>query len=40
MKREKAKPFQDLIVLQKAHQIEEISRLLETYFKAIPDSGY
>ncbi len=40
MKREKAKEFQDLIVLQKAHQLEEISKLLEAYSKAIPDSGY
>ncbi len=43
MKREKAKQFQefqDLIVWQKAHQLEEASKLLEAYSKAIPVSGY
>ncbi len=40
MKRERAKQFQDLIVWQKAHQLEEISKLLEAYSKAILDSGY
>ncbi len=35
MKREKAKQFQDLIVCRKAHQSEEISKLLEAYSKAI-----
>ncbi|GBD95656.1 hypothetical protein BMS3Abin06_01433 [bacterium BMS3Abin06] len=40
MKRKKAKQFQDLIVCLKAHQLKEISKLLETYSKAILDSGY
>ncbi len=40
MKKEKAKQFQDLIVWQKVHQLEEISKLLEAYSKAILASDY
>ena len=38
MKREKAKEFQDLLVWQKAHKLEEINNFLEDIFQS--NSGF